>query len=127
MSMTTLMNRNKTLFKMLFTILSHLNILHFTQKIDNKLKPVPLYVIKNGGVDAEDIYVTGSHLVFNKETKTFITVENYQKAVKCNIQTDWFSCLITSDNRIQLGTENFWDWEDHYLKSKVFNAAYVNM
>ena len=108
-------------------ILENGSIVESTMKIDNKLNPVPRYVIKSAGVDDEDIYVTGSHLVFNKETKTFITVENYQKAVKCNIQTDWFSCLITSDNRIQLGTENFWDWEDHYLKSKVFNAAYVNM
>jgi hypothetical protein len=108
-------------------ILENGSIVESTMKIDNKLNPVPLYVIKSAGVDNEDIYVTGSHLVFNKETNTFIVVENYKKAVKCEKTTEWFSCLITSDNRIQIGSEKFWDWEDHFVKSNVFKSAFVNM
>jgi hypothetical protein len=108
-------------------ILENGSIVESTMKIDNKLNPISLYVIKSAGVDNEDIYVTGSHLVFNNKTNTFIKVENYTKAVKTNEQTEWFSCLITSDNRIQIGSEKFWDWEDHFVKSKVFKSAYVNM
>ena len=102
-------------------ILENGSIVESTMKIDNKLHPVPLYVIKNSGVENEDIHVTGSHLVFDKETDTFIKVENYTKAIKCTIETEWFSCLITTDNRIQIGSEKFWDWEDHFVKTTSFS------
>ena len=101
-------------------ILENGSIVESTMKIDNKLHPIPLYVIKKSGVDNEDIYVTGSHLVFDKDTDTFIKVEKYKKAVKTNEQTEWFSCLITTDNRIQIGSEKFWDWEDHFVKNNIF-------
>ena len=108
-------------------VLENGSIVESTMKINNKVNPVPLYVIKSAGVENEDIYVTGSHLVFNKETNTFILVENYKKAVKCNQKSEWFSCLITSDNRIQIGSEKFWDWEDHFVKNKVFKSDYINI
>ena len=101
-------------------ILENGSIVESTMKIDNKLHPIPLYVIKKSGVENEDIHVTGSHLVFDKETDTFIKVENYTKAIKCTIETEWFSCLITTDNRIQIGSEKFWDWEDHFVKNNKF-------
>lgn len=85
-------------------------------KIDNKREPVPLYVIKNSGVDGDDIFVTGSHLVFEQQTQKFIKVENYSKAVRTNIQIEWFSCLITNSQQIKIGNELFWDWNDHFIK-----------
>jgi len=97
-------------------ILENGSIVVSTMKIDNKQNPVPLYIIKSRGVENEDIYVTGSHLVFDKEMNEFIKVDNYTKANKCNINTEWFSCLITNDNTIQIGSEKFWDWEDHFVK-----------
>jgi hypothetical protein len=86
-------------------------------KIDNKKNPVPVYIIK-GGVNNSDIYVTGSHMVLDKSQNKFINVENYNKAYKSKITPEWFSCLITSDHKIKIGSEIFWDWEDHFIKVK---------
>jgi hypothetical protein len=95
-------------------------IVESVMKIDNKREPVPLYVIKNAGLDDEDIFVTGSHLVFDEKTHNFIKVENYSKASPINSQPEWFSCLITSNHKIQIGIEIFWDWEDHFVKNIYF-------
>lgn len=92
------------------------SIVESVMKIDNKREPIPLYVIKNKGVNNEDIFVTGSHLVFDEDKNLFIKVENYSKAEKTDIKIDWFSCLITSYHRIKIGNEIFWDWEDHFVK-----------
>jgi hypothetical protein len=102
-------------------VLENGSIVESTMKIDNKKKKVPFFVIKGNGVCGEDIYVTGSHLVFNKNKKQFIKVENYPNAKVCkDIQSEYFSCLITSDHKIQVGNETFWDWEDHFVKSLDF-------
>ena len=97
-------------------ILEDNSIVETVMKIDNKREPVPFYVIKDSGVEGNDIYVTGSHLVFDKNTNKFIKVEQYSKASKCDFKTDWFSCLITSNHKIPIGNEIFWDWEDHFVK-----------
>ena len=97
-------------------ILEDGSIVESVMKIDNKHKPIPLYLIKNAGVNKEDIYVTGSHLVLNNDTKQFIKTEDYFKAQLSDKKTEWFSCLITSDHKIQIGNEMFWDWEDHFVK-----------
>lgn len=98
-------------------VLENGSIVESVMKIDNKREPVDLYLIKNGDAYGGDIYVTGSHLVFDKYTKNFIKVENYSKAIKSDVKSKWFSCLITSDHKIQIGSEIFWDWEDHYIKN----------
>ena len=97
-------------------ILENGSIVESVMKIDNKQNPIPLYVIKGTGVNKEDIYVTGSHLVLNNDTKQFIKTEDYFKAELSDKKTEWFSCLITSDHKIQIGNEMFWDWEDHFVK-----------
>ena len=96
-------------------ILENDTVVYSTMKIDNKNNKEQLYCIKNG-VSNENIYVTGSHLVFDTDTKKFIKVSEYSKATKTNIQTEWFSCLITSNHTIKIGNEIFWDWEDHFIK-----------
>ena len=96
-------------------VLENNSIVYSTMKIDNTNNKEDLYCIKNG-VNHENIYVTGSHLVFDGSTQRYIKVSDYSKAVKSNIQTDWFSCLITSDHKIKIGSELFWDWEDHFIK-----------
>jgi hypothetical protein len=99
-------------------VLENGSIVESIMSIDNSKNSIPLYVIENAGVNNEDIYVTGSHLVFNKITNKFICVENYQSAKSQNkIFTDKFSCLITSDHKIKIGKEIFWDWEDHFIKA----------
>lgn len=93
-------------------VLENGSIVNVTMKLDNKNNPVPLYIIRGAGVDGNDIYVTGSHLILDKKSKKYIQVENYDKAIKTEIMIEWFSCLITSDNKIVIGSETFWDWED---------------
>jgi hypothetical protein len=87
-------------------------------KIDNLREKTPLWVLKNKGVDDEDIYVTGMHLIYDENKKQFVRVENYPEALKCDADCDcdWFSCLITSDHKIKIGSKIFWDWEDHFVK-----------
>jgi hypothetical protein len=97
-------------------ILEDGSIVESIMKIDNKREPVPLYLIKKAGVDSDDIFVTGSHLVFDEKTNQFIKVENYSKAIPTNNQIEWFSSLITSNHKIKIGNEIFWDWEDHFVK-----------
>jgi hypothetical protein len=98
-------------------ILENGSIVESTMKIDNTNKNIPFFVIKDNGVCGEDIYVTGSHLVFDENKKQFIKVENYSAASLSKVDTDLFSCLITSKHRIQIGNEIFWDWEDHFVKN----------
>jgi hypothetical protein len=101
-------------------ILEDGSIIESTMKINNKKDPVPLFKIKGAGINNEDIYVTGSHLVFDKSCNSFVKVENYSKAEICNEnECDWFSCLITSNHKIKIGSELFWDWEDHFIKMKI--------
>ena len=91
-------------------------IVESVMKIDNKRDRAPLYIIRNGGVRSADIYVTGSHLVYDETIKNFIKVENYSGAEIAILEADWFSCLITSNHRIKIGQQLFWDWEDHFVK-----------
>ena len=97
-------------------ILENGGVVESTMKIDNKKNCEDLYKLEGRGVNGEDIYVTGSHLVYDDAQNKFIKVENYATAVKSNVKTDWFSCLITSDHNIKIGEELFWDWEDHFVK-----------
>ena len=99
-------------------ILENGSVVESTLKIDNKREKVPLYIIKNTGINGEDIYVTGSHLIYDKDQDKFIEVKNYSGANISNVETEWFSCLITSDHKISIGKEIFWDWEDHFIKIK---------
>ena len=91
-------------------------IVESVMKIDNTRDRAPLYIIRNGGVRNADIYVTGSHLVYDDTIKNFIKVENYSGAEIAILEADWFSCLITSNHRIKIGQQLFWDWEDHFVK-----------
>lgn len=101
-------------------VLENGSIVYSVMKIDNKREPVPLYRIPNTGISGEDIFVTGSHLVFDKNLYCFIEVKTYMKSIKSLISTDYFCCLITNDHKIQIGKEVFWDWEDHFYKTKLY-------
>ena len=61
----------------------------------------------------EDIFVTGEHYIFSKENSKFIHVKNHPLAEKMSdMYSDTLNCLITSDHRIRIGENEFWDWED---------------
>ena len=81
-------------------------------KVDNPNKD-PLYKINN---DLEPIYVTGEHFILDPITNNFIQVKDYKDAeLQSEVQSEWFSCLITTNRRIPIGKHIFWDWEDDEL------------
>ena len=74
-----------------------------------------LYKIK-GGVNDEDIYVTGDHFIFDPVSKNWKHVKDCDFAIKqVEVEQDWFSCLITTNRQIIIGNHQFWDWEDDEL------------
>ena len=88
-------------------------------KIDNDKKQ-DLYELKGMGVDGETIFVTGSHLIYDEVSKKYIEISKYDKAIiQDKIKTDWFSCIITSDHTIKIGSCIFWDWEDYVHKLNI--------
>lgn len=92
------------------------SIIEATMKIDNKREPHNLYKLKNDGINKEPIYVTGSHLIYNKNKDDYIEVKNYDGAEISDIKTDYLICFITDTHKIKIGNELFWDWEDHFKK-----------
>jgi hypothetical protein len=85
-----------------------------TMKLENRDLKENLYVIKNKGVGGEDIYVTGSHMVYTGSK--FVRVDAYEKAeLQKEVKCEWFSSLITYDHKIQIGEQLFWDWDDDCL------------
>jgi hypothetical protein len=97
-------------------VLENGSVVESTMKIDNTKDKIPLYVLNGKGVDNENIYVTGSHLVYDENKKQFIKVSDYSNANNSDVECEWFNCLITNDHKIQIGSEIFWDWEDHFVK-----------
>ena len=97
-------------------VLENGSVVYAVMKIDNQYEPEDIYRIPGCGIDQDDIYVTGSHLVYDKNLDLFITVDRYIKSEKSKIKLEWLSCLITSDHKIKIGSETFWDWEDHFVK-----------
>jgi hypothetical protein len=99
-------------------ILENGSVVQSTMKINNTDKNTfeHLYKLEGCGIDGEDILVTGSHLIYNKEKKYFHKVDQLPNVGIATISTDWFSCLITNDHKIKIGNEIFWDWEDHFIK-----------
>jgi len=84
-------------------------------QIDNPKKE-PLYKIKGR---EQDIFVTGEHFVFDKTIQKWIQVKYYTKAqIQINFIPEYFSCLITTNRRINIDNEQFWDWEDDELTTK---------
>jgi len=79
---------------------------------ENKKHIVPLYRLNNGE-NGEDIYVSGTHLIYDPKLEKFIQVSKSSKAVLTNEYVDYFSCLITSTNIIPIGSHVFHDWEDN--------------
>lgn len=99
-------------------ILENGSTVNAVMRIDNKNQKTneQLYILKKMGVNEEDIYVTGSHLIMN-DLGNFVEVKDDSKAVKENkLKPEWFSCLITDDHIIKLGKTTFWDWEDYIIK-----------
>jgi hypothetical protein len=89
-----------------------------TMKIDNTgSNQEALYKIKTKHLDNHiDIYVTGSHMIYEDALDEFVKVCNYKGATISKKKSKWFSCFIMDTHKIQIGEKVFWDWEDYSLK-----------
>ena len=73
-------------------------------------KTEPFYKIKSY---KNDVFVTGSHLIFNKEIGNFESVNHYKDAELSDIEEEnYVYCLITSNHLIPVDNLLFHDWED---------------
>jgi hypothetical protein len=97
-------------------VLENESVVVATMQIDNSFSQIPFYKIRDESTNTDFIYVTGSHMVHDKELGKFVRVEDYKHAYVTDEKHNWFSCLITSDHKIQIGETLFWDWEDYYCK-----------
>ena len=84
-------------------------------KIDNKFNET-FYKFPSKIPGGEDIYVTGTHMIFSEREKKFIEVNDHPDAIKTEELAKWFMSLITDDHKIKIGGYEFWDWEDDVLK-----------
>lgn len=90
-------------------------------KIDNKDSKEELYAIPNGSYSS-NIYVTGSHYIWDSYNSKFVQVKHYQDAIKqSDVKSEWLVCLITTNHRITIGKHIFWDWEDDDLVNYLQN------
>lgn len=81
--------------------------------LDKDKKPVqPLYKFENGE-NGEDVYVSGTHLIYDPTIESFVPVSKSKQAVLTDKYVEYFSCLITSTNIIPIGAHVFHDWEDN--------------
>lgn len=65
------------------------------------------------GEDNEKIYVTGSHLIYDKDLRKYIYVKDSKDSKKSNKKSEDLACLITTDHTIPIGEHIFHDWEDN--------------
>lgn len=117
-TVVTLKNGEKTEMKNLNLgdILENGSRVNAVMKIDN-YENQNLYLIKGQGVDGSNIYVTGSHLIYDTDCSKYVEVKDFKNAIyQENVKSNWFSCIITSDHKIPIGQCTFWDWEDYIHK-----------
>ena len=69
----------------------------------------PLYEIP-GGEEGETVFVTGEHFVWDGKKWNFS--KNHPNAKLSNKNLSEFSCVCTSNNKIQIGKNLFWDYND---------------
>jgi len=113
-TLVELKNGSKCMMKdlELGSVLSDNSVVFSVMKIHN-INNENLYKI----VDKDQIiYVTGNHFILNKNNE-WIKVKMYEDAKEqSDVNSEWFSCLITTTGRIKIGNYIFWDWEDDFLQ-----------
>lgn len=61
----------------------------------------------------KNILVSGSHLIYNSNTRMFVKVKDFPSAVVSKVDTPILYCMITSTHVIPIGGHIFHDWEDN--------------
>jgi hypothetical protein len=67
---------------------------------------------KSDSACADDILVSGSHLIYDPNTKQFVHVKDLPSSELSEVDCEVLSCLITSNHTIPIGEWIFHDWED---------------
>jgi len=67
----------------------------------------------NDDNDDDYILVSGSHLIYNPDSKQFVQVKDLPNSEISQVDCDVLSCLITSNHTIPIGDWIFHDWEDN--------------
>jgi len=86
--------------------------------IIEKMYRVKRYIKNNNDNDNDDndddyILVSGSHLIYNPDSKQFVQVKDLPNSEISQVDCDVLSCLITSNHTIPIGDWIFHDWEDN--------------
>lgn len=76
-------------------------------------KPVEALYELPGGEKSQKILVSGKHFVLG--SNGFVHAKDHPDARLSLSNSHTLNCLITSDNRIRIGNQTFWDWEDDIL------------
>ena len=100
-------------------VLENGSIIRALMKVSN-FSNESYYKLCKKGVEQSDIYVTGSHFIFDEAREKWVQVKDCEEAVREDPimeKPEVFSCLITDDHKIQIGSKTFWDWEDYFLKN----------
>ena len=61
----------------------------------------------------KNVLVSGSHLIYNPNTRMFVKVKDFPSAVESKINSPILYCMITSTHVIPIGGHIFHDWEDN--------------
>ena len=69
--------------------------------------------IRNNNDNDDYILVSGSHLIYNPDSKQFVQVKDLPNSEISPVDCDVLSCLITSNHTIPIGDWIFHDWEDN--------------
>ena len=75
-----------------------------------KVYKLPYY---QTGQQGQNIFVSGSHLVYSYDKKQFVPVHALTEAQETDKVCPTFTCLITNDHTIPIGDWLFHDWEDN--------------
>lgn len=102
-------------------ILENGEVVEAILQIDNKKEKIPFYKVpcKKSMDGEQNIFVTGSHLIYDKSQDKFVKVMDYSGATPTDISYPYFYCLITDTHKIPIGGHIFWDWEDHFIKVPI--------
>lgn len=81
--------------------------------LDENGNPIEPYYVFENGENGEQIYVSGTHLIYNPYKMDFEMVSENVNAIKTSKYGKYFTCLITSNHIIPIGKHVFHDWEDN--------------
>jgi hypothetical protein len=101
------------------------SIVESVMKIDNKRDSIPFYVIKGAGVNASDIYVTGSHFIYDEISKKFIKVEDSSKGVMYWVNHIGDKCVTVENNSGTREDENNNCFFLNYYTFRLYNAEFI--